>query len=68
MTADRPPLRLITTKDPQHASPLDSSLEAALRLIGCDRGAIVLRKDSDAQVTLTSFNLSPEEKAACRSL
>ena len=68
MTADRPPLRLITTKDPQHPSLLDSSLQAALRLIGCDRGAIVLRKDSNAPVTLTGLNLSPEEEAACRSL
>src|SRR5436309_1307874 len=65
---DRPPLRLVQVGGADDLTPLRAELEAVLRLLHTDRGAIVSRPGADAPVAVESSGLSPEEEAACRSL
>jgi len=68
MTSSRGQLRLVPAGDKSTTSPLRGPLQAALRLVHGESGAIVHRRHAEAPLETCSFGLSPEEEAACRSL
>ncbi len=68
MSIDRSPLRIVPVTGVARPPSLVRPLEAALRLAGSDRGALVHRRHAEAAVLVTGLNLSPEEEAACLSL
>jgi len=68
MTADRSRLRLVSAPRTEAEAPSPTPVEAAVRLAGSDRGAIVARPAAGGRPAIISQGLTPEEEAACLSL